>query len=110
VVSFLLTFVRLARAVARSWTDPEFRALVVVFVVLLASGTIFYAGVEGWSVLDALYFSVATMSTVGYGDFVPQTNVGKIFTIIYLLVGVGVFVALVGKLALAVIQKPDDAA
>ena len=38
MVSFLLTFVRLARTVARSWTDPEFRALVVVFVALLVGG------------------------------------------------------------------------
>jgi voltage-gated potassium channel len=107
MLSFALTFIRLARALGRSMQDPEFRALLLLFGVLLFSGTMFYSNVEGWSLLDSLYFSVATLSTVGYGDFAPRTDFGKIFTIIYLLVGVGVFAALVGKLALSIGRRSE---
>jgi voltage-gated potassium channel Kch len=68
-----------------------------VTAVLLASGTIFYTNVEGWTVLDALYFCVATLTTVGYGDLAPTTAVGKIFTIMYILGGIGVLVGFVSK-------------
>lgn len=107
MLSFILTLRRLIRATARSWDDPEFRALATVFVLLLISGTACYATIEGWSVLDALYFSMTTLSTVGYGDFRPETSFGKVFTIAYIPVGIGVFVALAAKLAMAVTRKPS---
>lgn len=58
--------------------------------IALLTGTIFYHYAEGLRWLDALYFSVITLTTVGYGDFSPQTDIGKVFTIIYILVGIGI--------------------
>ena len=55
--------------------------------------------VEGWSLVDALYFSIITLSTVGYGDLSPKTDVGKVFTTIYILVGIGLFVAVAHHIA-----------
>jgi voltage-gated potassium channel len=99
MVSFLATLLRLIRAVGRALHDPEFRALLIVLLLLLVSGTAFYSTVEGWAWVDALYFCVATASTVGYGDLAPKTQFGKAFTMIYIAVGVGVFITLAGKLA-----------
>lgn len=99
MISFFVTLFRLARAFRHGLADPEFRALFVVLVALIASGTAFYSTVEGWTVVDALYFSVMTLSTVGYGDLAPTTDLSKIYTIVYVLVGVGVFVAFITKLA-----------
>ena len=48
-----------------------------LIVLTILTGTLFYHAVEGWRFLDALYFSVATLTTVGYGDFTPQTDAGK---------------------------------
>jgi voltage-gated potassium channel Kch len=110
MISFFLTLYRLIRVVRACWHDAEFRALLVLFGLILAGATTFYTRVEGWSVLDALYFSVVTAATVGYGDFTPQTAWGKLFTIVYLAVGVGLFVALAGKLALVVIRPQALAA
>ena len=65
----------------------------------LASGTVFFHKVEGWSWIDAFHFSVTTMSTVGYGDLAPKSDFGKLFTTLYIVVAVGLFVALVSFLA-----------
>ncbi len=62
---------------------------------MIASGTVFYRFVEGLGWIDSLYFCVITLTTVGYGDISPTTNAGKILTMVYVVVGVGVFVALV---------------
>lgn len=58
-------------------------------------GTFAYRYLEGWSYIDSLYFSVITLSTIGYGDFSPQTTGGKLFTIFYILLGIGVILAFV---------------
>ncbi len=70
--------------------NKTYRILTIVTVIVLAAGTIFYHIVERWKWLDAFYFSVVTLATVGYGDFVPKTNAGKLFTIFYILIGVGI--------------------
>lgn len=44
-------------------------------------------------------FSVITVATVGYGDFSPQTTLGKLFTVGYILVGIGLFVTATATLA-----------
>lgn len=65
-------------------------ALIIIFY--LALGTAVYHYVEGWRYLDALYFSSYTMTTVGYGDFVPKTDIGKGFTVFYLFSSVSIAV------------------
>lgn len=66
--------------------------LIVIFLGYLALGTVFYHLVEKWRWLDSLYFTVITLATVGYGDFAPKTDAGKIFTIFYVFIGIGIFV------------------
>ena len=87
------------RALARKSRDPEFRNILALVLILIASGTVFYSTVEGWHWFDALYFCVVTLATVGYGDLSPQTTLGKAFTIVYIFVGLGLFVAIVHDLA-----------
>jgi voltage-gated potassium channel len=57
---------------------------------------------EGWSLLDALFMTVTTITTVGYGEVHPLNAVGQVFTIGLIFVGVGVvlytFTALFGWL------------
>lgn len=104
MISFFLTLLRLLKAIYRAADDDEFRALAFMTTVLLLSATLYYNYAEGWSALDSLYFSVMTMTTIGYGDLVPTTNASKIFTIIYAFLSIGVFVALAAKLAAALFK------
>ncbi len=63
-------------------------ALVILLTIIII-GTVGFHLIEGWSFLDSLYTTIATLSTVGYGDFSPDTTVGKFFTIFVILSGVG---------------------
>lgn len=68
----------------------EFQAAMAVALVVLSGGAVFYHFVEGFSWLDAFYFCTITLTTVGYGDFSPHTYAGKLFTIFYILIGIGI--------------------
>ncbi len=99
VFPLLLAFRGLARAVVAVWRDPETKALPVVAGALVLTGTIFYWRFEDWTLIEALYFSVVTLTTVGYGDLAPTSEGTQIFTIIYILTGFGVLVALLTAVA-----------
>lgn len=71
------------------------RILALSALGLLIVGTTFYHYVEHLAWIDAYYMSVITLTTVGYGDFTPKTDVGKIFTTLYILAGVGVIASFV---------------
>lgn len=61
----------------------------VILLTIFVIGTVGFHFLEGWNLLDSLYTTIATLSTVGYGDFSPETNAGKIFTIFVIIFGVG---------------------
>jgi len=62
--------------------------VIIVFLLAIVAGTMVYHNLEGWRTLDSAYFTVATVTTVGYGDFIPKTDGGKIFTIFFSLFGI----------------------
>ena len=97
--SFFFPLYRFVRSIWKALGDREFKALFATVGIILLSGTLFYHLKEGWSWLDSLYFSVVTLTTVGYGDLTVQTVAGKIFTMIYLFVGIGVLLAFINAVA-----------
>lgn len=73
---------------------------IALLILLLVTGTLFYHNVEGWRYVDSLYFSAVTMTTIGYGDFSPETDIGKIFTIFFAFLGIGIafyFFTMIGR-------------
>lgn len=104
------TITAFIRAVRVLWTDETFRAIVGLAAGLLIAGTVFYTLVEGWSLLDALYFSVVTLTTVGFGDFAPHTDLGKGFTIVFILAGIGIIVAFASQVVNAMVADRTERA
>lgn len=98
--------------------DKESRPIFYWAIAVLVVGTLFYHWFEGWSYLDALYFCVISIATIGYGDLTPTTPEAKIFTIIYIINGIAILLALFDRVRLVrpnwsgnrvVVEKVEDA-
>jgi hypothetical protein len=84
--------------------EPEARGALRSAAALLATGVLFYTLVENWTVVDALYFCVTTLTTVGFGNPAPTTDAGKIFTVFFVLSGVGMFLAVINGIGRAAVK------
>ncbi len=79
--------------------DPELRGFMVLGALILGVGTGFYMIVEGWDIIEAFYFSVSSLTTVGYGDLHATNDLSRLFTSIYVLTGVGFILSFVNVIA-----------
>jgi voltage-gated potassium channel len=70
--------------------DPEKRlkAVFLILVAVIAFGTLGYAVIEKWSLLDALYMTIITLSTVGFREVYSLSPAGRLFTMVIIVVGV----------------------
>ena len=77
----------------------QVKKIVVLFLAISVYGTLGYILIEGWSVVDALYMTAVTVSTVGYSEVHPLSLSGKAFTISLIVVGVGAFLYIISSIA-----------
>jgi len=105
MISFILTAKRLLSALILAFKEKVFLSLLTTLLLINLSGVLFYTSVEGWGYLDAIYFAWVSLipSSIEIG-FSPQTDLGKVFTMMYLVVGVGVMVGLLAMIAKAVVN------
>ncbi|KGR85795.1 potassium channel family protein [Lysinibacillus odysseyi] len=105
MISFFLTAKRLLKALIKAIKQPIFKSLIMTLFLIILSGTLFYSKIEGWAYIDAIYFAVVSLipSSVEIG-LSPVTTLGKIFTMMYLVVGVGVMIGLIGIIGKAVLD------
>ncbi|HJU92870.1 MAG TPA: potassium channel protein [Pyrinomonadaceae bacterium] len=70
----------------------RFRVRVVLLAVVgaVVLGTVMFRVLEGWSILDSLYVTAQTVTTVGFGDLTPRTTAGRAFTAVFMMVSVGI--------------------
>ena len=65
------------------------RAVLLAVLAAVFLGTVMFHVLEGWSILDSLYVTVQTVTTVGFGDLTPRTPYGRAFAVVFMLVSVG---------------------
>lgn len=99
-------FVRIATLL---WRKEEIRGLLAVTLGTILMGAWFYYQFEPtittW--VDAYYFTVITLTTIGYGDFSPTIPLTKLFTTVYVFVGLGIIAGLIGLVGEAVIEDAN---
>jgi hypothetical protein len=82
--AILLAFYMLS-AKAKTFTSADKRLIectsivfrVNIFIIFLLGGAATYSSIEGWSLIDALYFTDYTLLTIGIGNLTPQTHLGR---------------------------------
>jgi len=99
---------RITRGIGVAFKDGRVKGILAFTVGMILWASVFYHFVEGWSWLDSVYFSVVTISTVGFGDFAPETAAGKIFTMAYISVGLGIFVTAASTVADTILSQEDE--
>lgn len=76
-----------------------------LMLFFLGTGTVGYSLIDGYSLLDAFYMTVITISTVGYGEVRPLSEIGRVFTIFLILSGVGSIAFAVGAFTELIIER-----
>lgn len=98
-------FRELFKTVRQFWRHPLGRSVLLGVMGLFAFGTVFYRIIEGWSWIDSFYFTVVTLTTVGYGDLAPTKAISKTFTVVLILGGVGAILAFLESLVRQTAQR-----
>ncbi|MCL4264629.1 MAG: hypothetical protein KJ069_15505 [Anaerolineae bacterium] len=99
MIAFYFFVVQAWRRIKGGWQDKEFRGLFWTVLAVILLGTVFYHEFEQWSWIDAFYFTVVTLATVGYGDLSPTNPFTKLFTTLYIVIGLGLLSSFILKLA-----------
>ncbi|NRB16829.1 MAG: two pore domain potassium channel family protein [Rhodobacteraceae bacterium] len=99
---------KLFRGLRVALRDGRVKSILAFTIAIVLWASVFYRYVEGWSWLDSIYFSVVTISTVGFGDFSPETAAGKIFTMFYIVIGLGIFVTAVTTVADSILSQSGE--
>jgi voltage-gated potassium channel Kch len=81
-------------------------AILAVFAWIFI-GTLAYRNLEAWSWVESLYFSVITLTTVGYGDLHPTTDASRLFTVFYILTGVTTVLAALSIIGIKRLEKRE---
>ncbi|ADK84452.1 TrkA-N domain protein [Desulfarculus baarsii DSM 2075] len=77
---------------------------ITLSLAVLAGGTLGYYWLEGWDLFDSLYMTIITVTTVGFGEVRPLSPEGRTFTMVLLLVGVGIILYLMTTMTQMVVE------
>ncbi len=70
-------------------TKKRIKIATLALALILLIGTVFYHFYEGFTWIDAFYFTAITITTVGYGDLHPTQDISKVFTVFLSFSGIG---------------------
>ena len=77
--------------------DPrlKIRIILTTLLLLVIGGTALFHYLEDFTLIQAFYFTVTTMTTVGYGDLTPTNDVTRLAVSLYILLAVSLYISLI---------------
>lgn len=87
-----------------TFKNPKVRGAFALFLIV-GSGLLWYILVEGWSVIDAAYMVVVTITTVGYEEVRPLSTGSRIFNLFFMLAGVGVVLYILTEIVRSFVEE-----
>lgn len=91
-------FQRLFKQLSKHPVVRENRRILITFVAFSLFFAAYMVLVEGVRVVDTYYYLITTATTVGYGDFSPRTDMGKLLATAYMVVGIALLGLFLGKI------------
>ena len=106
----LFILIRTARIIIVFFIDGQLYTTILAAAVIVLIFGISVAGIDSnidnaW---DGIWWAIATVSTVGYGDIVPQSLFGRIIGCLLVIVGIGVFVVLTANFLKILLHKESE--
>lgn len=88
--------------------DRQLLIAVSIVIFYMLAGTVLFHLLEGWRPVDAFYFSGVTLTTVGYGDLTPKTDLGKIITVLFAFTGISIVFYSVSVIARKYFEREEE--
>jgi len=79
--------------------------LSIVVIIIITAGAFVFLQFEDWSLIEALYFTTVTLTTVGYGDITPTNDISRLLTILYSLMTIPLFFLMIGLVGEVVFNR-----
>ena len=76
----------------------------IIVLLIVATGTVLFMHIEGWTLIDALYYVSSTLTTVGAGEL-PITPLGRLVSVVYMWLGVAIVVSSLGFIGTTLLQQ-----
>lgn len=86
------------------------RVYLGIFIGVVLLGTLGFMNIEGAGLVDSFYYTIVTVSTVGYGDIAPVTMAGRFLAIFLIVTGVGTFIGVIANATEMMLEKRERAA
>ncbi len=77
---------------------------VLLTICIILIGTLGYMLIEGWGIIDSLYMTIITLTTVGYGEVHEVSRAGQLFTILLIIFGVAFFLYVAGSVVQLMVE------
>ena len=78
---------------------------IMAVITFIGIGTVLFHSLEDWTWIQAFYFSVVSMTTVGYGDLAPSNDLTRLVVAIYVLISVAIMLTTLGMIGNAIIER-----
>ncbi len=109
-MTIFIQFYKTIQRVGLRYSRSELLRILGAIAGLAVTGTLVYTLLEGWSLLDALYATIITITTVGYGDVAPKSPEGRTFAIFFTLVAITIGGYSISTLAAYTIERRSRSA